>query len=81
MTLPYVETAESCRLGLTGDRLLISKAIMLGRIAHQEVPHVHFHIIPKPSESDDQGLVIGWPTQKVDKEELKKLHEELLTKL
>ncbi|KAI0345593.1 HIT-like protein [Trametopsis cervina] len=52
-----------------------------GRIAHQEVPHIHFHVIPKPSESDSEGLVIGWPTHKADHDELKKLHEELLAKL
>ncbi|GAA5974523.1 hypothetical protein JCM11641_002074 [Rhodosporidiobolus odoratus] len=52
-----------------------------GRIAHQVVDHVHFHVIPKPSAVDDQGLVIGWPTQEMDKEELRKLHEELVAKL
>lgn len=52
-----------------------------GKLAHQEVNHVHFHIIPKPSASDDEGLVIGWPTHKVPQEDLKKLHEELLNKL
>lgn len=30
-----------------------------GRGAHQLVQHVHFHIIPKPSERE--GLGIGWP--------------------
>jgi len=30
-----------------------------GRSAHQMVPHVHFHIIPKPSERE--GLGVGWP--------------------
>ncbi|RUP09309.1 hypothetical protein BC936DRAFT_140073, partial [Jimgerdemannia flammicorona] len=25
----------------------------------QFVPHVHFHIIPKPNE--EQGLGVGWP--------------------
>ena len=52
-----------------------------GKIAHQEVNHVHFHVIPKPSESNDEGLVIGWPTHKVPQEDLKKLHEEILGKL
>ncbi|THH11235.1 hypothetical protein EW146_g8119 [Bondarzewia mesenterica] len=52
-----------------------------GRIAHQVVDHVHFHVIPKPSDSDAEGLVIGWPTQSPSKEELSKLHEELLEKL
>jgi histidine triad (HIT) family protein len=30
-----------------------------GSAAHQAVPHVHFHIIPKPD--DNAGLGIGWP--------------------
>jgi diadenosine tetraphosphate (Ap4A) HIT family hydrolase len=33
-------------------------------LAHQAVPHVHFHIIPKPDESS--GLGIGWPAGKLD---------------
>ncbi|PCH40496.1 HIT-like protein [Wolfiporia cocos MD-104 SS10] len=52
-----------------------------GRIAHQEVDHVHFHVIPKPAATDTEGLVIGWPQQKVEMDELKALHEELLAKL
>ncbi|GAA6030440.1 hypothetical protein JCM8097_009109 [Rhodosporidiobolus ruineniae] len=52
-----------------------------GRIAHQVVDHVHFHMIPKPSDSDKEGLVIGWPTQKADMDELKKLQEEIKGKL
>ena len=35
-----------------------------GAPAHQAVMHVHFHIIPKPSQ--DAGLGIGWPTGKLD---------------
>jgi histidine triad (HIT) family protein len=31
--------------------------------AHQVVPHVHFHIIPKPNAQE--GLGIGWPTGKI----------------
>jgi len=52
-----------------------------GKIAHQEVPHVHFHVIPKPSTSEDEGLVVRWPVQKVEMSELQKLHEELKQKL
>jgi diadenosine tetraphosphate (Ap4A) HIT family hydrolase len=52
-----------------------------GKIAHQVVPHVHFHVIPKPSATDSEGLVIGWPAQSTDKEELARLHEELKGKL
>ncbi|MGH8260074.1 MAG: HIT domain-containing protein [Steroidobacteraceae bacterium] len=32
-----------------------------GRGAHQAVDHVHFHIIPKPSEGE--GLGLGWPAR------------------
>ena len=35
-----------------------------GALAHQAVPHVHFHIIPKPDE--EQGLGVGWQPQKLD---------------
>ena len=30
-----------------------------GEAAHQAVPHVHFHIIPKPDGAS--GLGVGWP--------------------
>eukprot|EP00941_MAST-03F_sp_MAST-3F-sp1_P003855 g3855.t1 len=33
-----------------------------GKNAHQFVPHVHFHIIPKPSKS--AGLQVGWGAAK-----------------
>ncbi|CAG9571207.1 conserved hypothetical protein [Leishmania major strain Friedlin] len=39
-----------------------------GSLAHQEVPHVHFHIIPKTDEKT--GLKIGWDTVKVASDEL-----------
>ncbi|HEY4157457.1 MAG TPA: HIT domain-containing protein, partial [Polyangiaceae bacterium] len=32
--------------------------------AHQAVPHVHFHIIPKPNEA--AGLGIRWPAGKLN---------------
>jgi histidine triad (HIT) family protein len=35
-----------------------------GRGAHQLVPHVHFHIIPKPEI--DKGLGILWPAARLD---------------
>lgn len=50
-----------------------------GRIAHQEVDHVHFHLIPKCD--DKTGLGVGWPTQETDFDALGKLHKELLAKL
>ncbi|PLB50196.1 HIT domain protein [Aspergillus steynii IBT 23096] len=50
-----------------------------GRIAHQVVDHVHFHMIPKPNEKE--GLGIGWPMQDTDMDKLKALHEELKSKM
>ncbi|KAJ2076894.1 Adenosine 5'-monophosphoramidase [Coemansia sp. RSA 988] len=41
-----------------------------GSLAHQEVPHVHFHVIPKPNA--EEGLTIGWPSKEADLEKLKK---------
>jgi len=52
-----------------------------GRIAHQEVPHVHFHVIPKPAATLEEGLSIGWPSKTTDKEELQKVFEEMKSKL
>ncbi|KAK8076125.1 hypothetical protein PG994_003397 [Apiospora phragmitis] len=50
-----------------------------GRIAHQVVDHVHFHMIPKPNEAE--GLGIGWPTKQADMDELKKYCEEVKAKM
>lgn len=50
-----------------------------GRLAHQEVDHVHFHFIPKPNQ--EEGLQVGWPQQKGDMDKLKKLMEEIKAKM
>lgn len=50
-----------------------------GRIAHQEVDHVHFHLIPK--RDAETGLGVGWPAQPTDFDALGKLHKELLVEL
>ncbi|WFD24557.1 bis(5'-nucleosyl)-tetraphosphatase (asymmetrical) [Malassezia equina] len=50
-----------------------------GRLAHQVVDHVHFHVIPKPSQ--EQGLVVGWPSTHPSKEELQQVYEKLLSQL
>lgn len=50
-----------------------------GRIAHQEVDHVHFHLIPKKDQNT--GLIVGWPIQKTDFDKLGELHKKLLAKL
>jgi histidine triad (HIT) family protein len=38
-----------------------------GRLAHQAIDHVHFHIIPKPDET--RGLGVLWPSAKLDQSE------------
>lgn len=50
-----------------------------GRMAHQMVDHVHFHMIPKPNEQE--GLGINWPQQEMPKDKLQKLAEELKAKM
>lgn len=50
-----------------------------GRIAHQEVDHVHFHLIPKRDEAT--GLVVGWPATETDFPKLGELHKQLQAQL
>lgn len=53
-----------------------------GRLAHQEVPHIHFHIIPKRDEAT--GLKIGWDTIKVAPDDLAadaKRYSEVIEKI
>lgn len=50
-----------------------------GRIAHQVVDHVHFHLIPK--KDDETGLGVGWPAQETDFGKLEQLHKRLQEKL
>lgn len=50
-----------------------------GKIAHQEVDHVHFHFIPKTDP--ETGLVVGWPAQETDFAKLGALHKQLVAQL
>ncbi|KAG7575352.1 hypothetical protein FFLO_00342 [Filobasidium floriforme] len=52
-----------------------------GRWAHQEVDHVHFHVIPKPAQNDSAGLGITWPGQGLGMDDIKKTFEEIKGKL
>jgi histidine triad (HIT) family protein len=73
-TLDQLSDASAAALGRVMPR--ICRAVMAatgvreynvlennGRGAHQMVPHVHFHIIPKPNAQE--GLGVGWPTGKL----------------
>ncbi|TDZ35143.1 Hit family protein 1 [Colletotrichum spinosum] len=72
--LPVVKKLVSAS-GATDYNLLQNN----GRIAHQVVDHVHFHMIPKPNETE--GLGVGWPQQATDMDKLKALFEELKSKM
>lgn len=50
-----------------------------GRLAHQEVDHLHVHMIPKPNK--EEGLGISWPQQSANKDKLTKLMEEIKSKM
>ncbi|ORX89627.1 HIT-like protein [Basidiobolus meristosporus CBS 931.73] len=50
-----------------------------GSLAHQVVPHVHFHVIPKPNEAE--GLGIRWPAKSPSIDEVKKSSEAIIQKL
>ncbi len=47
--------------------------------AHQAVPHLHFHIIPKPS--GDEGLGIDWPARPLDPADAEALAAEIAAQL
>lgn len=52
-----------------------------GRIAHQVVPHVHVHLIPKRDE--ETGLIVGWPQPEdaADKACLDAVHQNILKRI
>ncbi|KAI9197282.1 HIT-like protein [Polychytrium aggregatum] len=49
-----------------------------GRLAHQAVDHVHFHIIPK---TETEGLGIQWPMKSPTQEELAAIKAQIVSKL
>jgi histidine triad (HIT) family protein len=58
--LPRVARALLGATGATAYNVLINN----GALAHQEVPHVHAHIIPRLA--DGQGLRLDWRAGTVD---------------
>ena len=48
-------------------------------LAHQAVPHVHFHIIPKPDVTSGLGVV--WPAGKLDPAEGAELARRIVVEL
>ncbi|KAG2218019.1 hypothetical protein INT45_010816 [Circinella minor] len=50
-----------------------------GKLANQEVPHVHFHVIPKPNEKE--GLGIRWEPNGMKMDQVKELYEKVKKEL
>ncbi|KAI8143787.1 HIT-like domain-containing protein [Fennellomyces sp. T-0311] len=50
-----------------------------GKLANQAVPHVHFHIIPKPNA--EQGLGLTWKPIGMAKEDISELYEKVKKEL
>ena len=49
-----------------------------GSAAGQEVPHLHFHVIPR---FDDDGLKLSWPSKRGDMEAIKSVAEKIAAQL
>ncbi len=69
--LPRIARAVMSVTGAAGCNVLQNN----GSIAHQEVQHVHFHVIPKSSPSD--GLGIGWKSMELSGDVGAKLAEQI----
>lgn len=50
-----------------------------GTIAHQVVPHVHVHLIPKRDR--ETGLVVGWPQPEGAKDGLEEMHYDITSRI
>ncbi|KAG6819060.1 hypothetical protein H0H93_015849 [Arthromyces matolae] len=54
-----------------------------GKLAFQHVPHVHFHIVPKPNEKE--GLILdakqNWPMKKAENDELAATAEKMTSRM
>ncbi len=68
--LPRICRAVMKATGATAYNILQNN----GPSAHQEVMHVHFHIIPK---QDDAGLGITWNASTIDHTDAAKLAERM----
>ncbi|HZW06868.1 MAG TPA: HIT family protein, partial [Phycisphaerales bacterium] len=73
--LPRVCRAVMKATGTTDYNILQNN----GKAAHQEVMHVHFHIIPKPNPG--QGLGIDWPSEKLDQAKGAELAQQIAAAL
>ena len=73
-TLPRLARAVLAATGATDYNILQNN----GRAAHQEVMHVHFHIIPKLGA---RGLGVGWNASQLDRGDAEALLGKITTAL
>ncbi|KAJ7783694.1 HIT-like domain-containing protein [Mycena maculata] len=54
-----------------------------GKLAFQHIPHVHFHVIPKPNETEGLVLTLGqnWPQKKAENDALAATCEKMKGRL
>ncbi|KAF8914943.1 HIT-like domain-containing protein [Mucidula mucida] len=54
-----------------------------GKLAFQHIDHVHFHVVPKPNETEGLVLTLGqnWPQRKAGNEELAITCEKMKNRL
>ena len=69
--LPRIARAVMAATGATDYNVLQNN----GARAHQAVPHVHFHVIPK--EADGAGLGVGWPAGRLSASDGERLAAEI----
>ena len=65
--LPRIARAVMAATGTRDYNVLQNNGVA----AHQAVPHVHFHVIPKPG--DAPGLGISWPSGRLEAEDGKRM--------
>ncbi|EEB97287.1 hypothetical protein MPER_03432, partial [Moniliophthora perniciosa FA553] len=78
----FIVDQDECSMAGSLHLLLISFKNN-GKLAFQHVPHVHFHVIPKPNETEGLVLTVGqnWPQKKVDNEVLAATCEKMKGRL
>ncbi|MFG0328834.1 MAG: HIT family protein [Phycisphaerales bacterium] len=69
--LPRIARAVKAATGAAAYNILCNN----GRASGQEIPHVHFHIIPK--YADGSGLPHHWPAGKLDEVDAEALRQRI----
>jgi len=71
--LPKVAAAVQRATGCTGYHVLCNNGVDAG----QEVPHVHFHIIPRGAGSGDERFTFRWPAGDLGDDDAKALRSAI----